>query len=227
MIDRCCPTLSRGLLKREFVNTAAAFGVLVLLGFAVSMLRPALAQGVLERFTAQLEQLGLTDDVPQAELLATLFFNNVTAALLSMLYGLIPFVPLSALAIGTNALLLGAFAALYLMQGYGLGVYLVGILPHGVFELTALILACTLGLLICRTGTDRLRRKKEAVPLWPRLQDCLRVFLFADRNRIIYLLVKLGKNFIHHKKISVYKFIVSRRSEFVFRQYFRIFGFFD
>ena len=67
----------------------------------------------------------------------------------------------------------------YLMQGYGLGVYLVGILPHGVFELTALILACTLGLLICRTGTDRLRRKKEAVPLWPRLQDCLRVFLFA------------------------------------------------
>ena len=179
MIDRCCPTLSRGLLKREFANTAAAFGVLVLLGFAVSMLRPALAQGVLERFTAQLEQLGLTDDVPQAELLATLFFNNVTAALLSMLYGLIPFVPLSALAIGTNALLLGAFAALYLMQGYGLGVYLVGILPHGVFELTALILACTLGLLICRTGTDRLRRKKEAVPIWPRLQDCLRVFLFA------------------------------------------------
>ena len=67
----------------------------------------------------------------------------------------------------------------YLMQGYGLGVYLVGILPHGVFELTALILACTLGLLISRTGTDRLRRKKEAVPLWPRLQACLRVFLFA------------------------------------------------
>ena len=78
-----------------------------------------------------------------------------------------------------EVIMIGAFAALYLMQGYGLGVYLVGILPHGVFELTALILACTLGLLICRTGTDRLRRKKEAVPLWPRLQDCLRVFLFA------------------------------------------------
>ena len=176
MIDRCCPTLSRGLLKREFANTAAAFGVLVLLGFAVSMLRPALAQGVLERFTAQLEQLGLTDDVPQAELLATLFFNNVTAALLSMLYGLIPFVPLSALAIGTNALLLGAFAALYLMQGYGLGVYLVGILPHGVFELTALILACTLGLLICRTGTEKLRKRSD-VSFLRRVLDCNRVFL--------------------------------------------------
>ncbi len=179
MIDRYCPTLSHGLLKHEFFSTAAAFGVLTLLGFAVSLARPELAQGVLERFTAQIEQLGLTSDVPQSQMMATLFFNNVIASLLSMLYGFIPFVPLSALAIGTNALMLGAFAALYLMQGYGLGVYLVGILPHGVFELTALILACTLGLLICRTGTDRLRRKKEAVPLWPRLQDCLRVFLFA------------------------------------------------
>lgn len=179
MIDRYCPTLSHGLLKHEFFSTAAAFGVLTLLGFAVSLARPELAQGVLERFTAQIEQLGLTSDVPQSQMMATLFFNNVTASLLSMLYGLIPFLPLSALALGTNALMLGAFAALYLLQGLGLGVYLVGILPHGIFELTALILACTLGLLICRTGTDRIRRKKEAVPLWPRLQDCLRVFLFA------------------------------------------------
>ena len=179
MISQFCPTLSKDLLKREFLNTAAAFAVLAVLGFAAGMLFPDAAQQLLDRFAAQLEQLGLSSNVPQSQMMATLFFNNVTASLLAMLYGLIPFVPLSALAIGTNALMLGAFAALYLMQGYGLGVYLVGILPHGVFELTALILACTLGLLICRTGTDRLRRKKEAVPLWPRLQDCLRVFLFA------------------------------------------------
>lgn len=31
MIFELCPTLSRDLLKREFGNTAAAFGVLVLL----------------------------------------------------------------------------------------------------------------------------------------------------------------------------------------------------
>ena len=124
MIDRYCPTLSHGLLKHEFFSTAAAFGVLTLLGFAVSLARPELAQGVLERFTAQIEQLGLTSDVPQSQMMATLFFNNVTASLLSMLYGLIPFLPLSALALGTNALMLGAFAALYLLQGLGLGVYL-------------------------------------------------------------------------------------------------------
>ena len=128
MIFELCPTLSRDLIKREFLNTAAAFGVLVLLGFAAGMLFPDMAQQTLQNFAAQVEQLGLTDDVPQSQMMATLFFNNITASLLSMLYGLIPFLPLSALALGTNALMLGAFAALYLMQGYGLGVYLVGIL---------------------------------------------------------------------------------------------------
>mgnify|MGYP000024122546 CR=1 FL=1 len=112
MIFELCPTLSRDLIKREFLNTAAAFGVLVLLGFAAGMIFPDMAQQTLQNFAAQVEQLGLTDDVPQSQMMATLFFNNITASLLSMLYGLIPFLPLSALALGTNALMLGAFAAI-------------------------------------------------------------------------------------------------------------------
>ena len=90
MIFELCPTLSRDLIKREFLNTAAAFGVLVLLGFAAGMLFPDMAQQILQNFAAQIEQLGLTDDVPQSQMMATLFFNNITASLLSMLYGLIP-----------------------------------------------------------------------------------------------------------------------------------------
>ena len=157
MIFELCPTLSRDLLKREFGNTAAAFGVLVLLGFAAGMISPDMAQQTLQNFAAQVEQLGLTDDVPQSQMMATLFFNNITASLLSMLYGLIPFLPLSALALGTNALMLGA-------------------LPHGIFELSALILSCALGLLICRTGTERILKKSDT-PFFRRVLDCIRVFL--------------------------------------------------
>ena len=176
MIFELCPTLSRDLIKREFLNTAAAFGVLVLLGFAAGMLFPDMAQQTLQNFAAQVEQLGLTDDVPQSQMMATLFFNNITASLLSMLYGLIPFLPLSALALGTNALMLGAFAAIYQQQGIGLGVYVLGVLPHGIFELSALILSCALGLLICRTGTERILKKSDT-PFFRRVLDCIRVFL--------------------------------------------------
>ena len=169
MIFELCPTLSRDLIKREFLNTAAAFGVLVLLGFAAGMIFPDMAQQTLQNFAAQVEQLGLTDDVPQSQMMATLFFNNITASLLSMLYGLIPFLPLSALA-------LGAFAAIYQQQGIGLGVYVLGVLPHGIFELSALILSCALGLLICRTGTERILKKSDT-PFFRRVLDCIRVFL--------------------------------------------------
>ena len=176
MIFELCPTLSRDLIKREFLNTAAAFGVLVLLGFAAGMIFPDMAQQTLQNFAAQIEQLGLTDDVPQSQMMATLFFNNITASLLSMLYGLIPFLPLSALALGTNALMLGAFAAIYQQQGIGLGVYVLGVLPHGIFELSALILSCALGLLLCRTGTERILKKSDT-PFFRRVLDCIRVFL--------------------------------------------------
>lgn len=61
--------------------------------------------------------------------------------------------------------MLGAFAAIYQQQGIGLGVYVLGVLPHGIFELSALILSCALGLLICRTGTERIL--KERYSLFP------------------------------------------------------------
>lgn len=177
MIARYCPTLGDRVLLREFRSAAGAFGVLVLIGFFAALAFPQAAQQILARFLSQLDQLGLADDLSNREMLATLFFNNLNASFLSLLYGLIPFAYLSALAIGTNALLLGVFAAFYQQQGLALTVYLVGILPHGIFELTALILSCALGLLLCAAVTDRLRGKEGAVSILSRLGDCSRVFL--------------------------------------------------
>lgn len=179
MIERYCPTLSGGVLRQALRSTAGAFAVLLLLGFLGAMVFPGAAQRMLLRFTAQLGELGLYDELSPWETARVLFSNNVNASLLSLLYGLIPFAFLSALSLGSNALLLGAFGALYVRGGYGLGAYLLGILPHGIFELPALVLSCALGLLVCRAGTDRLRRVEGAPPFLTRLGDCLRVFLFA------------------------------------------------
>lgn len=178
MIDRYCPTLGGRVLLREFRTTAAAFGILVLIGFLGTLAFPELAQKILAHFLSRLDQLGLAEDTEAAQMVSTLFYNNLHASFLSILYGLIPFLYLSVLSIGTNALLLGVFAALYQQQGIGLAAYLVGTLPHGIFELTALILSCAMGLLLCTTVTDRLR-KKSSVSLLQLLGDCSRVFLCA------------------------------------------------
>ncbi|MFR6395338.1 MAG: stage II sporulation protein M [Oscillospiraceae bacterium] len=83
---------------------------------------------------------------------------------LSLVYGLIPFLRLPALTLGTNGAILGLFAGYYMRQNISLLKYLLGILPHGIFELTALILSAAMGLYLCSTVTNALRKKQTGCP---------------------------------------------------------------
>lgn len=176
MLKRFCPTFCDGSLREELKTTALAFLILTVIGFAGAYLFPAVFEGILSSFAQMVEELD-AENSSNAELFVTLFANNVVASALSMLYGVIPFLYLSAISLGTNALLIGAFGALCQQNGFGLFRYFVGIAPHGIFELPALVIACALGLLLCKTGTARLRRRGEACRFLPRLRDCFRAFL--------------------------------------------------
>ena len=109
-------------------------------------------------------------------ILLALFGNNVRASAVSILYGFIPFLYLTALALGTNALILGVFAAYYVNNGVSLLVYLAGILPHGIFELTALMLAFAGGFLLCRQITQYVRSNTKGM-MKPLMLNLLRVFI--------------------------------------------------
>ena len=152
--------------------TAIAFGALILLGFAVSLLLPDLA-----------DQLFLQFATGRVDVLA-LFGNNVRATVFSIAYGFIPFIYLPALSIGINSLLLGLFAGVYVNNGISLLAYFAGIVPHGVFELPALILALSSGIYLCRKVTDYVRHNKKGV-MGPLMKDLLRLFVM----HIIPLLV--------------------------------------
>ena len=86
--------------------TAIAFGALILLGFAVSLLLPDLADQLFLQFAQQMAELGIMDTTGRVDVLA-LFGNNVRATVFSIAYGFIPFIYLPALSIGINSLLLG------------------------------------------------------------------------------------------------------------------------
>lgn len=147
--------------------TAIAFGALILLGFAVSLLLPDLADQLFLQFAQQMAELGIMDTTGRVDVLA-LFGNNVRATVFSIAYGFIPFIYLPALSIGINSLL----------------AYFAGIVPHGVFELPALILALSSGIYLCRKVTDYVRHNKKGV-MGPLMKDLLRLFVM----HIIPLLV--------------------------------------
>lgn len=153
--------------RTEVSRSAIAFLILVLLSGGVCLVLPDLRTTLVERVVALLGGLGVTDAAGNLSA-AALFSNNVRACVFIMLYGLVPFVQLPALAVGMNAMLVGVLGAQYIADGAG-WVYLAAILPHGIFEIPALILSFAMGLYVCGQMTRRCRRDETALPIW----ECL------------------------------------------------------
>lgn len=155
-------------LKWEVKRSAIAFVTIWALFFAVCMIFPDLRARLVERMFSTLNSLRVSDENGRVSALA-LFFNNLEATAFIMLYGLLPFIQLPALALGINAMMLGVMAAWYAAGGISLLAYLAALLPHGVLELPALFLAFGTGLYICGQMNRRCRKDQTALSLW----ECL------------------------------------------------------
>ena len=165
----------REALGESLLITAAAFVIICLLAFGAGLLNksiPALAMDYVQRI---MDIKDIVTDEGGIDL-AALFGNNVRAAAVSVLYGFIPFLYLTALALGMNAIILGIFAAYFVNTGTSLLVRFAGILPHGVFELSALLLAFACGFLLCKRTTQYVRKNTKGM-MKPLMLELLRVFV--------------------------------------------------
>jgi stage II sporulation protein M len=107
--------------------------------------------------------------------LIKLFINNLQASVLGVLVGLIPFLFLPLMGIFTNAAVLslglsGIDTALPAWK-----VILLGILPHGIFELTAVFLCYSMGISICWNLSKKIVGHRQYEKIKGLLQNCLRV----------------------------------------------------
>lgn len=141
---------------------SVAFGLLIVIGAVLGLINPAFAQDFVDRFLQQVENMGL--QLENGKISASMLFtNNVQAAFTTVLYGFVPFIKLPVISLGTNAILLGAFGAYYLQNGMSLLVYLAALIPHGIFEIPAIIFAIALGIYLCEQVTVRLRTGKRGI----------------------------------------------------------------
>lgn len=148
-------------VKRETGRSAVAFLILMVLTCVGCLLIPGLLDllsGVMGNLTVDLD--AVTDESGNLSALAV-FVSNLQATTFIMLYGLLPFVQLPAMALGLNAVLLGWLAAVYVRNGLSLALYLAALIPHAIFELPAMMLAFGVGLYTCGQLTRRLRGNEE------------------------------------------------------------------
>ena len=150
-------------LKEHFVLSTAAFFILVVIFFLLGMFVPQVQENFMALTEAAMSSAVSEDGSVDGIFLLT---NNITACGMIMLYGFLPFIRFSALAIGTNAMMLGCMAALYVQNGFSMLTYFAGILPPGILELPAMFLSFAMGLYICDNVSRFFRRDTSACTPW-------------------------------------------------------------
>ena len=153
---------------REVKRSTIAFCLLVLIFFGACAVSPALRDLLATQILPLFDGLDVSGEDGTLSAMA-LFANNLRACSITMVYGLLPYVQLSALALGANAMVIGVLAAYCLTADTSALAFFLGILPHGIFELPALVLSFAMGLYVCGQLTRRCRHDETALPLW----DCV------------------------------------------------------
>ncbi|WP_248928996.1 stage II sporulation protein M [Paenibacillus hamazuiensis] len=132
-----------GKMKHYFIACCCVFVVGIVLGYGYSDQFQSFIQSMMKALD-ELAKSVATKENPQASLFWLIFWNNVTKSLqiiaLGIFFGVIPLFFLL-----TNGLLLGYIASIQ-VQKDSLLLLIKGILPHGIIEIPAIILASALGL---------------------------------------------------------------------------------
>lgn len=162
----------RRILRRCALGMAAA----AVLGCLLAAAEPEAVLEVLNLFMEQVQEAGVMDEAGNMSVFA-LLTNNWMAMLFSALYGFIPFLFLPVFSLLANGSLLGMLAVVYVTNDISLLAYLAGLLPHGIFELPALVLSISCGVCLCRNMCRIVTRDDRRIPLVELLGDLLRVLL--------------------------------------------------
>ena len=159
----------REQLLRLHLGCMLAFLAVCALSAVVLGLFAEQAQAIVESFMAEVQQSGLVDENGSISL-AALFGNNLQATLTATVMGFVPFVFLPVFSLALNGAVIGAVLALSGAMGMQTGqMVLLGLLPHGIFEIPAIMLGVAMGLYLCRQMNGTLRKR----PGTPRIEAVL------------------------------------------------------
>ncbi len=160
--------------KRWLFIAVFLFGIGLVLGLATT----TAVTGLLAEDVAALEELAdLLAPLPQLSVFAFIFIKNVSAVLISFAFSpIVCLVPVMALII--NGWIIGLVSTT-VIQEKSLGYLLAGLLPHGIFELPALIMGEAVALSFGTAVLLALFKKERRSQLLPNLKQNLRYLIVA------------------------------------------------
>ncbi len=148
------------------------------IGLAFGLATPTSFASLISEDIAALEELaGLLASLPLALVVVIIFIKNASVLLLSFVFSPI-FCLLPILTLTVNGWLL-AFVSVIVSQEKSVGFVLAGLLPHGIFELPALIVGEAAALSFGAVAVLALFKKERRSLLLPSLKRNLRYLMVA------------------------------------------------
>lgn len=163
-------------LKSTFYFCLAFFSIMIVLNTLLFLSDPNLSQSYFNEIQALFNQKEFLDGTG-LELWFGIFLNNIIASGISSILGAIPFLFLPMFSLASNAIIIGLIGAVYQINGIGWFAFLVGVLPHGVIEIPALILGASLGVHFCLKLSKTILRRSFKGELKQAAIGCLRIYL--------------------------------------------------
>jgi stage II sporulation protein M len=151
----------KSVYRPYFKAAARALGLGFVLGFAVFLIWPAQEKKALLLLVKALKDIPL--GAPPLVLALTLFYHNARASLLAVAAGAVPFLCLPVLDPFMNGAALGLLASVSKHQGLNVPLlFLKSVVPHGLFELPAVLYAASAGIHLSVTLGRILRARLSA-----------------------------------------------------------------
>jgi len=166
----------RSDFKKTVLHCSLAMACAIALGVVAGLLSPQTVEMALNAFMEMVEEAGVIDTEGNLSVFG-LLMNNWQAMLTGAACGFVPFIFLPAVSLASNGFLIGVMAAWYRANGMSMALYLAGLLPHGIFELPALVLSIACGVRLCRNMCLVVTSSPRRIPMVELLSDLLRVLL--------------------------------------------------
>jgi len=116
----------------------------IILGYIAPLVMPSMAREMYESVRESIRRVLPDGEMkPSISLVMLIFLNNLRVAILSIILG--PTIVIPSLIIMINGFVLGLVASLAIGTGADIITVILAILPHGIFELPALIYSAVVG----------------------------------------------------------------------------------
>lgn len=168
----------RGPMKKPCLFCGIVFLALCIASYFALLKLPELAGDISVFFAENVENSGVVDETGNISCVA-LFLHNLWATGIAALWGLVPFCFLPIITLAVNGLVIGGMLAVIRLSGSGnvLLMILLGLLPHGIAELPAMLMGMSLGITLCLHLSAGILKKPWAIPLEDLLVHLVRILL--------------------------------------------------